>query len=90
MSKESLIEAGGTVARRSHGDKLLTWGRFFCTRTESRYFSPARKWHSAKEYYLLEYLMLKPGGQVVTKENILENVWGVDGARSVVDNLRSA
>ncbi len=39
---------------------------------------------TAKEYQLLEYLM-KNQGQVLTKENILEHVWGIDG-QYVVDN----
>ena len=39
---------------------------------------------TAKEYQLLEYLM-KNQGQVLTKENILEHVWGIDG-QYAVDN----
>ena len=39
---------------------------------------------TAKEYCLLEYLM-ENKGQVLTKENILEQIWGVDG-QFVVDN----
>lgn len=42
---------------------------------------------TAKEYQLLEYLM-KNQGQVLTKENILEQVWGLDG-QFVVDNTVS-
>lgn len=39
---------------------------------------------TAKEYRLLEYLMQNKG-QVLTKENILDYIWGVDG-QYVVDN----
>lgn len=42
---------------------------------------------TAKEYQLLEYLM-RNQGQVLTKENILEQIWGVDG-QFVVDNTVS-
>lgn len=42
---------------------------------------------TAKEYQLLEYLMTNQG-QVLTKENILERIWGVDG-QFVVDNTVS-
>lgn len=42
---------------------------------------------TAKEYRLLEYLMANQG-QVLTKENILEHVWGLDG-QFVVDNTVS-
>lgn len=42
---------------------------------------------TAKEYQLLEYLM-RNQGQVLTKENILETIWGVDG-QFVVDNTVS-
>lgn len=42
---------------------------------------------TAKEYQLLEYLMVNQG-QVLTKENILEQIWGVDG-QFVVDNTVS-
>ena len=40
-----------------------------------------------KEYQLLEYLMVNQG-QVITKENILEKIWGLDG-QFVVDNTVS-
>ena len=39
---------------------------------------------TAKEYRLLEYFM-RNMGQVLTKENILEHIWGIDG-QYVVDN----
>lgn len=42
---------------------------------------------TAKEYRLLEYLMVNQG-QVLTKENILEHIWGLDG-QFVVDNTVS-
>lgn len=42
---------------------------------------------TAKEYQLLEYFMKNPG-QVLTKENILEQIWGLDG-QFVVDNTVS-
>ena len=42
---------------------------------------------TAKEYQLLEYL-LRNQGQVLTKENILEQIWGLDG-QFVVDNTVS-
>ncbi len=42
---------------------------------------------TAKEYQLLEYLMLNQG-QVLTKENILERIWGISG-QFVVDNTVS-
>lgn len=42
---------------------------------------------TAKEYRLLEYLA-ENQGQVLTKENILEHVWGLDG-QFVVDNTVS-
>lgn len=42
---------------------------------------------TAKEYQLLEYLMVNQG-QVITKENILEKIWGLDG-QFVVDNTVS-
>lgn len=42
---------------------------------------------TAKEYQLLEYFM-QNCGQVLTKENILEHIWGLDG-QFVVDNTVS-
>lgn len=42
---------------------------------------------TAKEYQLLEYLMMNQG-RVLTKENILEKIWGLDG-QFVVDNTVS-
>ena len=42
---------------------------------------------TAREYQLLEYLMYNQGN-VLTKENILEHVWGLDG-QFVVDNTVS-
>src|SRR5699024_6455292 len=42
---------------------------------------------TAKEYQLLEYFMMNQN-QVLTKETILENVWGLDG-EFVVDNTLS-
>lgn len=42
---------------------------------------------TAREYQLLEYFM-RNQGQVLTKENILDQVWGLDGA-FVVDNTVS-
>lgn len=39
---------------------------------------------TAKEYNLLEYFM-RNMGQVLTKENIMEHIWGIDG-QYVVDN----
>lgn len=42
---------------------------------------------TAKEYQLLEYFM-RNQDQVLTKENILENIWGLDG-EFVVDNTVS-
>ena len=39
---------------------------------------------TAKEYRLLEYFM-RNMGQVLTKENIMEYIWGIDG-QYVVDN----
>ena len=42
---------------------------------------------TAREYQLLEYLMYNQGN-VLTKENILEYVWGLDG-QFVVDNTVS-
>lgn len=39
---------------------------------------------TAREYRLLEYFM-ENKGQVLTKENILEHIWGIDG-QYVVDN----
>lgn len=42
---------------------------------------------TAKEYQLLEYMMMNQG-RVLTKENILEKIWGLDG-QFVVDNTVS-
>ncbi len=42
---------------------------------------------TAKEYQLLEYLMMNQG-QVLTKENILEHIWGLNG-QFVVENTVS-
>ena len=42
---------------------------------------------TAKEYQLLEYLMVNQG-QVLTKENILEQIWGLSG-QFVVENTVS-
>lgn len=39
---------------------------------------------TAREYHLLEYFMTNKG-QVLTRENILEHIWGIDG-QYVVDN----
>ena len=49
------------------------------------YHTLMKKWNrKTPAIFLLEYLM-KNQGQVLTKENILEHVWGIDG-QYVVDN----
>ena len=88
FSVKVLIKRVEAVLRRSRGDRLLTCGDIFLYPDRKQVFLSGREVTlTAKEYCLLEYLMMNQG-QVVTKENILENVWGVDGA-FVVDNTVS-
>ena len=88
FSVKVLIKRVEAVLRRSRGDRLLTCGDIFLYPGRKQVFLSGREVTlTAKEYCLLEYLMMNQG-QVVTKENILENVWGVDGA-FVVDNTVS-
>lgn len=90
FSMKVLLKRIEAVLRRSgeEGEKLFSVNDLIIYPEKKRAVLKGEKLVlTAKEYQLLEYLMINQG-QVLTKENILEQVWGLDG-QFVVDNTVS-
>ena len=88
FSMKVLLKRIETVLKRSSEDRKITY------RDLTLYIDRKQVLVSGqpivltgREYQLLEYLMMNQG-RVLTKENILENIWGLDG-QFVVDNAVS-
>lgn len=88
FSIKVLLKRIETVLRRNRGENLLLY-RDLVLDTDRKQASVKGREVSltAKEYQLLEYLM-NHQGRVLSKENILEHIWGIDGS-FVVENLVS-
>lgn len=88
FSMKVLLKRIETVLRRNRGENLLLY-RDLVLDTDRKQASVKGREVSltAKEYQLLEYLM-NHQGRVLSKENILEHIWGIDGS-FVVENLVS-
>lgn len=88
FSMKVLLKRIGAVCRRSETETMLTCREITLYPARKQVFCKEQEIPlTAKEYQLLEYLMRNPG-QVLTKENILEEIWGVDG-QFVVENTVS-
>lgn len=88
FSMKVLLKRIEAVFKRSGEEKTLTCGEIILYPDRKQVFLEGQEIIlTAKEYQLLEYLM-RNGGQVLTKENILEQIWGLDG-QFVVENTVS-
>lgn len=88
FSMEVLLKRIQVVLKRSGGQEMLSFRDLALYPAAKQVFLKGQELRlTAKEYQLLEYLM-RNQGQVLTKENILEQVWGLDG-QFVVDNTVS-
>ncbi len=88
FSMKVLLKRIEVVLNRNMGGKVIKCGVLSLHPERNQVFSDGKEVIlTAKEYQLLEYFM-RNQNQVLTKENILENVWGVDG-EFVVDNTVS-
>lgn len=88
FSMKVLMKRIQVVLKRKEGRRLLTCGALVLDLDRKQASCGARKISlTAKEYQLLEYFM-RNQGQVLSKEKILDQVWGLDG-EFVVDNTVS-
>lgn len=88
FSMKVLLKRVEIILRRSSEEKKFTCGDLALFVDRKQVLLKNREIElTAKEYQLLEYLMINHG-QVLTKENILEQIWGVDG-QFVVENAVS-
>lgn len=88
FSMKVLLKRIQVVLGRSGSEAFLSCGELLLyPRRRQVYVSGQEISLTAKEYQLLEYFM-RNQDQVLTKENILENIWGLDG-EFVVDNTVS-
>ncbi|MCI9340214.1 MAG: response regulator transcription factor [Dorea sp.] len=88
FSMKVLLKRIEAVLKRNGGTERLSYRELILYPARKQVFMAGQEIRlTAKEYQLLEYLM-KNQGQVLTKENILEQVWGLDG-QFVVDNTVS-
>lgn len=88
FSMKVLLKRIEAVLRRNSEDEILSCGEIILYPLKKQVFLQKREITlTAKEYQLLEYLMMNQG-QVLTKEIILEQIWGLDG-QFVVDNTLS-
>lgn len=91
FSMKVLLKRIEAVLRRKSGEneeRTVCAGELVLYPDRKRAFAKGEEISlTGKEYRLLEYLM-ENQGQVLTKENILEHVWGLDG-QFVVDNTVS-
>ncbi|HJA12482.1 MAG TPA: response regulator transcription factor [Candidatus Mediterraneibacter merdipullorum] len=80
FSMKVLLKRIERVLRRKTEGRVLTCGDITMYPEKKQVFSGAEEMIlTAKEYQLLE-LFMENQGQVLTKENILDRVWGIDGA----------
>lgn len=88
FSMKVLLKRIEAVCRRNDGEQMLSCGEIALYPDRKQVFLKGQEIAlTAKEYRLLEYLLMNQG-QVLTKENLLEQIWGVDG-QFVVDNTVS-
>lgn len=88
FSMKVLLKRIQVVLRRGGGEPVLACGDILLYPGRKRVFrNGGEVMLTSREYQLLEYFMMNQD-QVLTRENILENVWGLDGA-FVVDNTVS-
>ena len=88
FSMKVLLKRIEAVLKRNSKNQILSCGEITLDLLGKQVFINEQEITlTVKEYQLLEYLMLNQG-QVLTKENILEQIWGLDG-QFVVDNAVS-
>lgn len=88
FSMKVLLKRVETVLRRSSEDRKVTFRDIVLYIDRKQALIEGQPIGlTSREYQLLEYLMMNQG-RVLTKENILEKIWGVDG-QFVVDNAVS-
>ena len=88
FSMKVLLKRINAVFKRSSEEQMLSYRDIALYPDRKQVFVKGQEIAlTAKEYQLLEYLM-RNQGQVLTKENILEQIWGLDG-QFVVDNTVS-
>lgn len=79
FSMKILLKRVEVVLKRSGGDEMLVCRDLVLYPGRKQVFlNGAEIALTAKEYQLLEYLMMNQN-QVLTKENLLDQVWGLDG-----------
>ena len=83
-----LLKRIEAVLGRNNKEKQLVCGEIILFLDKKKVYKDDKEINlTAKEYQLLEYLMYNQEN-VLTKENILEHVWGLDG-QFVGDNTVS-
>ena len=88
FSMKVLLKRVEAVIGRNNREKQLVCGEIILFPDKKQVYKNEKEIIlTAREYQLLEYLMYNQGN-VLTKENILEYVWGLDG-QFVVDNTIS-
>ncbi len=88
FSMKVLLKRIEAVLRRNSEEEILSCGEITLYPLKKQVFLKKQEITlTAKEYQLLEYLMMNQE-QVLTKESILEQIWGLDG-QFVVDNTLS-
>lgn len=88
FSMKVLLKRIEAVIGRNNREKQLVCGEIILFPDKKQVYKNEKEIIlTAREYQLLEYLMYNQGN-VLTKENILEYVWGLDG-QFVVDNTVS-
>ena len=88
FSMKVLLKRIEAVIGRNNREKQLACGEIILFPDKKQVYKNEKEIIlTAREYQLLEYLMYNQGN-VLTKENILEYVWGLDG-QFVVDNTVS-
>ena len=88
FSMKVLLKRIETVLKRNNEKERISYRELLLFPAGKQVFVEGREIRlTAKEYQLLEYLMLNQG-QVLTKEMILEKIWGLEG-QFVVDNTVS-
>lgn len=88
FSMKVLLKRIEAVLKRNGGEQVLSCRELVLYPDRKQVFLKGEEiFLTAKEYQLLEYL-LRNQGQVLTKEQILEQIWGLDG-QFVVDNTVS-
>ena len=88
FSMKVLLKRIEAVLGRNNKEKQLVCGEIILFLDKKKVYKDDKEINlTAKEYQLLEYLMYNQEN-VLTKENILEHVWGLDG-QFVGDNTVS-